>query len=70
MASAIENPVQLPTDSYAKAHEFVTRFSNWRSGDLTLKTPEIYEKNFSIQLSANEWAKLRDNLGLFESNDR
>ncbi|KAN0076121.1 hypothetical protein V8E54_006263 [Elaphomyces granulatus] len=69
-SETIESPAQLPSDSYAKAHEFVTRFNNWRSGDLTLQNPEIYEKNFSIQLSANEWANLRDNLGLSENNDQ
>jgi hypothetical protein len=64
------NPVQPPEDSYAKAHDFVTRFNSWRSGELNVPNPDSYERNFATQMSAKEWIRLSKELKLSENNDQ
>jgi hypothetical protein len=64
------NPIQPPEDSYAKAHDFVTRFNSWRSGELNVPNPDGYEKNFATQISTKEWIRLSKELKLSENNDQ
>jgi hypothetical protein len=64
------NPVQPREDSYAKAHDFATRFYSWRSGKLTLSNPHLYERKFTTPMSTKEWIKLSDELNISESDDQ
>jgi hypothetical protein len=60
-----KNPVQPREDSYAKAHDFITRFNSRRSSNSYL-----YDKKFTTSMSMKEWIKLSNELNLSESDDQ
>jgi hypothetical protein len=61
---------QLCEDSYDKAHDFVTRFNSWRSGELNQPNPDSYGKNFTTQMSGKDWIRLSKELKLSENDDQ
>jgi hypothetical protein len=59
---------------YDQARHYVERFNLWNNQKTsTLATPDeinLYEKPFSLKMSFDDWIKLRDDLQIFETDQK
>ena len=57
--------------SYDQAREYVERFNDLHSRAGTmLGSLDVYEKTFSVEMTMKEWIKLRDDLNVFETDQK
>jgi hypothetical protein len=54
--------IEEPKSSYSQAREFVEHFSQSRSGKVVCRSPELYERTFSIQMSRQDFFRLKEEL--------
>ena len=59
---------------YDQARRYVERFNLWKNQKTSiLATPDevnLYEKPFSLKMSFDDWIKLRDDLQIFETDQK
>ena len=61
---------RLPEGSYAKVRSFVDDFRRFSEGKLGPRSPESYENTFSIQVTPEEFSRLRSDLKMDLDDDQ
>lgn len=63
--------VKESKSSYDQAREYVERFNDLHSRSVTSPgSLDVYEKTLSVEMTMKEWIKLRDDLSVFETDQK